>query len=112
MAFVDFGPELLYRTRHSVFSIPNHRFQSGFNATYRAMNARSAQEAWTIVRDSGAELVVLCPEWPLEGRFYGAQHRPDSLYRQLVAGRVPTFLEPVALPEALVGRFAVYAVRR
>jgi hypothetical protein len=32
LALTDFGPELLYRTKHSVYSIPNHRFQRDHQA--------------------------------------------------------------------------------
>ena len=110
MAFVDFGPELLYRTPHSVYSIPNHRFQSGFTATYRAMTAQSAQAAESVLRQSGVELVVVCPEWPLEAQFYGSDGASGLFYDDLAAGNAPSFLVPVALPEALDSRFALYAV--
>ena len=111
MAFVDFGPELLYRTPHAVYSIPNHRFQSGFTATYRAMTAQSSESAETLLRQSGVELVVVCPEWPLEAQFYGSDAESEMFYDDLATGNVPPFLEPVALPTALDGRFSLYAVR-
>ena len=111
MAFVDFGPELLYRTPHAVFSIPNHRYQSGFTATYRAMTARSSERAEAVLREYGVELLVICPEWPLEAEFYGGDGGRGIFYGDLLAGRVPAFLEPLALPDALVGRFALFAMR-
>ncbi len=110
MAFVDFGPELLYRTPHSVFSIPNHRYQPGFTATYEAMTADSPDRAGKILRDYGVDLLVVCPEWPLEAAFYGSDGGPGMFYGQLLSGQVPPFLEPVALPDDLVGRFAVYRI--
>ncbi len=110
MAFVDFGPELLYRTPHAVYSIPNHRYQSGFTATYRAMTARSAESAETILRQSGVELLLVCPEWPLEGQFYGSDGASGLFYDDLAAGNPPSFLAPLPLPEALDGRFSLYAV--
>ena len=103
MAFVDFGPELLYRTPHAVFSIPNHRFQAGFTATYEAMTAPTDREAEAILRDNGVDLLVLCPEWPLEADFYGSDGGPGMFYGRLLAGTVPPYLQPVTLPDDLVG---------
>jgi len=111
MAFVDFGPEILYRTSHAVFSIPNHRFQAGFTATYEAMTASTDESAESILRDNGVDILVLCPEWPLEGAFYGSDGGPGMFYGRLLAGDVPSYLEPIVLPDDLMGRFAVFALR-
>ena len=111
MAFVDFGPELLYRTPHAVFSIPNHRFQAGFTATYQAMTASTDELAESILRDNGVDLLVLCPEWPLEADFYGSDGGPGMLYGRLLAGDVPSYLAPIVLPDELTGRFAVFELR-
>lgn len=111
MAFVDFGPELLYRTPHLVFSIPNHRYQPGFTATYEAMTAGSADRARTILEDNEVDLLVLCPAWSVEARFYGSDGGPGLFYGQLISGDAPPFLEPLALPDDLAGRFIVYRLR-
>lgn len=112
MAFVDFGPEILYRTSHSVFAIPNHRYQSGFTATHQVMTAGSAEQARAVLRRHDVELIVICPEWPLEASFYGSDGGTDMFYGQLASGVVPSFLAPLALPEHLTGRFVVFALDR
>ena len=50
MAHVNFGPEILYRTGHQVFSIPNHRLQTGYTDTYRAMSATTDEAARVILQ--------------------------------------------------------------
>lgn len=111
MAFVDFGPELLYRTPHSVYSIPNHRFQPGFTTTYQVMTAESAGQAERLMRNSQVELVLVCPDWPLEGQFYGgAAGNPDGFYNALTTGAVPGFLREVTLPAHLARHFRLYAI--
>jgi hypothetical protein len=115
MAFVDSGPELLYRTPHSVYSIPNHRPQPGFTTTYRAMTATDVAEAQILINKSGANYLLVCGAGsPLT--FYGSRPNPDpssgpmTLHEALVAGQPPTFLQPVALPEAAGTKLLLYAV--
>ncbi len=111
MAFVDYGPELLYRTPHSVYSIPNHRFQPGFTATYRIMTASSASAARTLIQESGVELIVVCPNWQVEAQFYGGDVRnSDGFYYELAAGVPPDFLQAVPLPYDLDRDFRLYSV--
>ncbi len=111
MAFVDFGPELLYRTPHSVYSIPNHRFQPGFTETYQVMTAQGAAPAERLIRESGVQLLLVCPDWPLEAQFYGgAAGNPGGFYTVLAGGPVPGFLREVALPATLSRHFRLFAV--
>lgn len=111
MAFVDFGPELLYRTPHAVYSIPNHRFQPGFTATYRIMTAGSAGEAHTLIQQNRVELIAVCPNWPVEAMFYGGEAlNPDGFYNVLTTDAVPDFLEAVRLPDEVGRHFRLYSV--
>ena len=111
MAFVDFGPELLYRTPHSVYSIPNHRFQPGFTATYEVMTADSTGRAADLIRENGVELIVVCPDWPLEDHFYGGSTgNPDGFYRVLAEGTAPDLLRELQLPDGIARHFRLYSV--
>lgn len=111
MAFVDFGPELLYRTPHSVYSIPNHRYQPGFTTTYRIMTAPNPAAAQTLIRQSGVDMIVICPNWPVEALFYGgARRNPDGFYNDLAAGTPPGFLQAIPLPEDLGRHFRLFSV--
>lgn len=111
MAFVDFGPELLYRTPHAVYSIPNHRYQPGFTATYRIMTADSTSVAQTLIRQNRVELIVVCPNWPVEAQFYGGHSgNADGFYYELASGAASGFVEAVRLPDDVARHFRVYSV--
>lgn len=98
LALVDFGPKLLYRTHHSVLSIPNHRPQRGYSAGYRILAQSSAEEAGELLAGSDIDLVLICPGSSLERWFYSIQGRPDSLYEQLIENAIPPYLEVIELP--------------
>ena len=53
-AFADYGPEILYRTPHSVLSIPNHRPQPGFAATYRVADRAGRDRARALLARAGS----------------------------------------------------------
>ncbi|NNG02896.1 MAG: hypothetical protein HKM95_02190 [Inquilinus sp.] len=112
LAFVDFGPELLYRTPHSVFSIPNHRFQPGFTAAYRIMSAADDAPAEELIRRHQVDLLLICPRWPVEAAFYQAATNGEiGFYDHLAEDVVPDFLEPLELPTEAAEQFRLFRVR-
>jgi hypothetical protein len=110
LALIDFGPELLYRTRHSVLAIPNHRRQPGFTAGYRIMTASDFAAAEYGLRSAGVDLVLVCPN-SAERWFYKVDSSAETLSQALQAGDPPGFLSRVALPGPLNGQFKLYALR-
>ena len=110
LALIDFGPELLYRTRHSVLAIPNHRRQPGFTAGYRIMTASDFAAAERGLRAAGVDLVLVCPN-SAESWFYNTESDAQTLSQALQAGDPPGYLRRVALPEPLDGQFKLYALR-
>jgi hypothetical protein len=108
MAMTDYGPEILFRTPHSVQSIPNHRHQPGFTASYSAMTATAPETARRIVDRSGIDAVLVCTD-VVERSFYGAA--PDSFHTQLADGDAPTWLREIPL-RAAAPRFRLYRVDR
>lgn len=114
MALADFGPEIMYRTRHSVFSIPNHRLQTGYTDTYRAMSATRDEAARAIIERREVDLILLCRS-PMMDSFYrrGAQvsSPEETIFRErLLRGQVPTWLKPVPLPDRLNDGFLLLEV--
>jgi hypothetical protein len=59
LAFMDFGPELLYRTPHSVVSTPYHR-NPGIVASHRILTAPWGQ-ARSGLEARAVEWILLCP---------------------------------------------------
>jgi hypothetical protein len=109
LALIDFGPELLYRTRHSVLAIPNHRRQPGFTAGYGIMTASDFSAAERGLRTAGVDLVLVCPS-SAESWFYNTQGEAETLSQALQAGDPPGYLTRVALPAPLNGQFKLYAL--
>lgn len=107
MAFVDHGPELLVRTGHPVMAIPNHRPQTGYTATYRAMSTTDPLVARTIIDEHGVDLVLVCTD-AVEAAFYGDGRA--SFHHRLVSGDPPLWLRALPTP-ADEPRFRLYRVR-
>ena len=110
LSFVHQGPEIIYRTGHAVVGTPYHRNAAGILDTHAFLNATDDAAARAIARARGVDLVVLCRASP-EATYFAT--RPGAtLYRDLVAGRPPAWLEPLALPAAAAARFRLFSVRR
>lgn len=107
LALADYGPALLYRTPHNVLSIPNHRPQPGFTTTYRTLSAADERIARAHLVESSVDWILLCPS-AAERRFFDTE---NSLYRQLIDGTPPSWLDPIDLPEAIREQALLYAVR-
>lgn len=66
MSNADAGPEVLFRSPHSVMSIPNHRFQAGYTATINTMMAPDAETARVAFEASGADYLLVCSDFAAE----------------------------------------------
>ena len=60
LAHTDHGPELLYRTKHEVLSIPNHRHQPGYHFMHAVMRHQDSGRAAELLSERGVGLLVLC----------------------------------------------------
>lgn len=102
---VDYGPFLLALTPHSVLGAPYHRLSYGIVASHRAF-AASPEEAHEVLRRAQANYVMTCGSTPPKDQT--ESQRRSSLWSQLTAGNVPSWLEQ--LPNT--GPFGVYRIRR
>jgi hypothetical protein len=107
LTLLDFGPELLYRTPHYLIATPNHRNADGMLYLYDTLKA-PASEARERLSRKKISLIILFPA-SHEGQFYLQENPTASLYQDLVAGHVPSFLLPLSPPENL-GNCRVYRV--
>ena len=108
LALIDFGPEILYRTRHSVLSIPNHRPQPGFSASYRIMTSADYAQSRRLLADNQVDLIAICTG-SAETWFYDTEESGRTLYQSLADGTPPAFLAPVPLPKN-AGGFRLFRV--
>jgi hypothetical protein len=110
LAFTDFGPELLYRTPHSVYSIPSHRYSSGFNDSYMIMTAIDDNEAMQLARERQVDLILICPGGH-ENHFYELNNEAEILHQRLSSNVAPDWLEQIKLPDELADSFKLYSFR-
>jgi hypothetical protein len=109
LAFADFGPELLYRTKHSVYSVPNHRFQRGFTDSYNIMSASTDEEALEVIRERQVELILICK--PCEDEIYIREDGRETFFNRISRGEIPAWLLKDAQPDEVCEAFGLYEVR-
>ena len=109
LAFTDFGPELLYRTRHSVLSIPSHRPHAGYTDSYNIMAALEDEQALRIIRKRQISLLLICPEGH-EARIYDREDKKEIFHQRLARGDTPSWLTEITLPPGLAETFKLYTV--
>ena len=102
---IDFGPEILYRTKHRVIATPYHRNGDGIMLVHRVMTASTDDEVYELLRQREADLILLCPA--MENEFPG-----DTFCSRLLNGHYPTWLKPIDLPDYLQGEILLYEVVR
>lgn len=110
-AFVDLGPEILYRTGHAVFAIPNHRLQPGYTQLYQLMLEPDLEAAKARLGEMRADLVLICRSEG-ERKVYFKEPKPDAFYERLYRNSVPDFLKPVDLPPDLTEKFRLFEVQK
>jgi len=106
MTLVFFGPEILYRSGHSVVGTPYQRNSAGILDTIDFFSAEDANVARRIVKKRGITLVMQCNA-AKEAVWYD---KPGTMFSRLAAGRGPDWLQPLALPADLAKDFRLYAV--
>jgi hypothetical protein len=110
LAYADYGSELLYRTRHRVLAIPNHRPQPGFTATYRVLTTTDEQVARAELARFGVDLILLCPSATERSLFAVDRAAGPTLYQRLADGQAPSWLRPVPLGPELAASARLFEV--
>ncbi len=91
---MDIGPDILAHTRDSVVATAHHRAQAAMRDVILAFLG-SPETAHAIVTAHHAGLLVICTDLP-ETKQYIA-NAPRGLMAQLVQGKMPPWLQPVAV---------------
>jgi hypothetical protein len=109
LTYVDFGAEILYRTRHEVIGTPYHRNSEGILDTYDIITADTDQRALEIIQKRGIDLILLYQK-SNESRFYSKPAQTSTFYRRLREGKVPNWLRNVELPCDLSSSFLLFEI--
>ncbi len=96
LTFVDFGPRLIATTHHRAIAGPYHRNGAAIVDIHHAFRG-TPETAHDVIRRHRATMVLICPGLA-ESTIYAARAK-QGFYMQLVRGRVPAWLTPVALPK-------------
>lgn len=91
------GSALLYYSGHHILAGPYHRNIEGNLAWINAMTG-TAEEARAIFAKQGVTVLAICPSDADERDFVKAA--PQGFTAQLLAGSIPSWLEPVAATQA------------
>jgi hypothetical protein len=95
LAGLDIGPTLLVTTGHTVVATAHHRASAAMRDEIVAFLGPD-RGARAVMAKRGATLVAVCPTGS-ESEVY-ARFAPDGFMAHLIAGKVPTWLEPVPVP--------------
>ena len=98
MAFVDDGPEILYRTNHFVYSIPSHRHQHGYTISYNMMNSATDDDALHYANKGQPDYILICPS-KTRDNFYSRKDDKVTFYQRVAKGEHPSWLSEVTIPE-------------
>ena len=93
--FVDLAPRLLSTTHHKSITGPYHRNDDLIVDVHKAFSG-TPEVAHQMVRKYKAGLLLICPN--LGEASLNIRRAPNGFAAQLQAGRIPDWLEPVALP--------------
>lgn len=93
--FVDLGPRLITVTHHSAIAGPYHRNGDAILDVHHAFDG-TPENARKIIAKHKATLLLICPNMP-KSTLYSTRSL-NGFYAQLDKGKVPEWLEPVALP--------------
>jgi len=110
MAFVDFGPELLYRTPHRVIAIPYHRNTVGVVDTYNTMTDTSGELSHHLITARQVNLILICPSSPAEPGYYAVSDPNPTFYEKLLDGTHPDWLRQIRLPSEPLQKFRLFEV--
>ena len=110
LTFSFYGPEILYRTKHSVVAIPYHRSTSGNIDTYSIMVAKDDEQARSLLKARQVKLILLCPRSSAEAKFYERSSGGVIFYDRLRDKEAPPWLRELVLPDQLAKSFKLFEI--
>ncbi len=104
---IDLGAQVIEATPHAVIATPHHRNQAAIKTVISGFMA-NPDDAANIVRNSGANMLIICPAANEVGNY--AKDAPNSLAAHLMRGDTPDWLE--RMPTPAKNPIIVYRVNR
>lgn len=104
---INFGPQILYETPHSVIATPYHRNAGGILFLNDVMFCEDFDRVKILLYSRQVAYVLIAPE-SSEGKAFSAN--PQSFYHSLVSGAIPPWLMPVSLDLSEANAFKLYKV--
>jgi hypothetical protein len=106
---MGFGPEILYRTDHSVLGTPYHRNSEGILGLFGILSATDSDRARQLASARGVGLILICPanSWIYSG---DSGEGDPSLHQRLSEGDAPAWLEEIPLRTERHGAFRLFRV--
>lgn len=98
LTFLDFGPEILYRTTHHVISSPYHRNDEGILFNYTIMTSDDEADIRTHLKTRRVDWILLAPN-SIERAFYDYDGSTESFYGTLLNHQLPFWIKEMELPE-------------
>lgn len=111
LAFMDLGPQILYRSRLQVIGTPYHRNGAGIIDGHAMLAGEDDRAARDLMKLREVDFILLCPG-PAERAFYTERNSTDRLYDRLIAGEPPAWLKAITLPPIHSDAFLLYSVDR
>ncbi len=111
LAFIDYGPQILYRTRYEIIGTPYHRNAQGILDTYKIMTAKSDDEAHELIRKRKIDM-ILVSNASNERNFYSAAPQQSTFYNRLQVDGYPDWLKAIKLSPNLFTSYRLFRVMR
>ena len=109
LASVNFGAELLYRTRHRVTATLHHPQAAGILDSVRILGGVDDGEILKLVRRRQIDLILICEHSADDGYFLMGGG-DGILYKRLERGEFPEWIVEVGLPRDLRQGFRLFEV--
>ena len=111
MTFMFNGPEIVYRSPHTVIGTPYHRNKTGILDTYDFFAATNEVRPREIAERRRIDLVLICRNGN-EAQMYVADGTTPTMFDRLRGGEAPGWLRSRALPESLAANYSLFEVVR
>jgi len=95
---IDFGPELLYRTRHHFLAVPYHRNGDSIYDTYDLLTATEYDQSRALLDKYEISYILLCFDSGEKSYYHNPENR-SSLYNRLLEEDLPDGIISVEAPQ-------------